>query len=98
MTQAIQERTALPQRSGVKTGVDSLISVMMGHRDGERRLKVSFAGSGESDVELSVHRELTGAKFLCQQEACAGSVAVRWREDGDFPGASQQYPCQTVNV
>jgi len=60
----------------VKKGVDSLISGMMGHRDGGRRLEVSFAGIEESDVELSVHRELTRAKFLCHQETCAGPVAV----------------------
>ena len=59
MTQAIQERTTLPQQGGVKEGVDSLLSVMMGYRDGEKRLEVSFAGIEESDVELSVHRELT---------------------------------------
>ena len=45
-------------------GVVSLVSVMMGHQDGERSLELSFAGIEESDAELSVYRGLTLARFL----------------------------------
>ena len=44
MTQAIQERTTLPQQGGVKEGVDSLLSVMMGYRDGEKGSKYPSLG------------------------------------------------------
>ena len=60
MTQVNPKEEALPRRGGAQTkGVDSLVSVMMGHQGGERSLEVSFAGIEESDAELSVRRKLT---------------------------------------
>ena len=54
-----RRKSAPATKRGEEVGVDSQISVMMGHLDGERSLGVSFAEIEESVVELFVRRELT---------------------------------------
>ena len=62
MTQAIpgEGKEGSPAtRRGEEEGVDSQVSVMMGHLDGERSLGVSCAEIEESVVEPFVRREVT---------------------------------------
>ena len=102
MTQAIlpkERKKALPRRGGVKTeGVDSQVSVMMRRPDVEERLEVSFAVIEENGAEPFFRSEVASARLPCPRETCARPVADLQRGKDEWLGASQQHPCQTVNV
>ena len=101
MTQAIQEDGS-PTTSGVKEGVNSLVSVMMGYRDGEKGSKYPLLGLKRATLSSPfIAKFLEPSSFgiarLAQDllPAAGGSAAVGLGQIGRHQGTLaevSQYP------